>query len=61
MVELFVGNLDEDVTKEDLMELFKPFGKVESAQIWIDFGTGKSRGFGYGSKTIGTEHKQLKR
>jgi RNA recognition motif-containing protein len=46
-MNLFVANFDEDVTEEDLDELFSDYGKVTYARIWIDFETGKSRGFGF--------------
>jgi RNA recognition motif-containing protein len=46
-MNLFVANFDEDVTEEELDELFGHYGKVTNATIWIDFETGKSRGFGF--------------
>jgi RNA recognition motif-containing protein len=46
-MRLFVGNLEEDVTERDLDELFGDYGKVTYAKIWINFETGKSRGFGF--------------
>ena len=46
-MKLFVANFDKDVTEEDLDDLFGDYGKVTNAKIWIDFETGKSRGFGF--------------
>jgi cold-inducible RNA-binding protein len=45
--KLFVGNLDYVVTDDDLMELFKQYGTVQSAQVIKDRDTGRSRGFGF--------------
>jgi RNA recognition motif-containing protein len=46
-MNLFVANFDEDVTEGDLHDLFGEYGRVMNARIWIDFRTGKSRGFGF--------------
>ncbi len=46
-MNLFVANFEEDVTEADLDELFREYGKVTNARIWIDFRTGKARGFGF--------------
>jgi cold-inducible RNA-binding protein len=53
--KLFVGNLDYVVTDEDLMELFKQYGAVESAQVIKDRDTGRSRGFGFVEMTKGED------
>src|SRR3990167_8859813 len=44
---LFVAGLDFSITSEDLKELFSQYGTVESAKVATDFGTGRSRGFGF--------------
>lgn len=44
---LFVAGLDFSMTSEDLKELFSQYGTVESAKVATDFGTGRSRGFGF--------------
>lgn len=46
-MKLFVANFDEDMTEEDLEEIFRDYGKVNSVKIWIDFDSGKSKGFGF--------------
>jgi RNA recognition motif-containing protein len=46
-MNLFVAHFDEEVTEGDLDELFGDYGKVTNTRIWIDFKTGKSRGFGF--------------
>ncbi|MGA8054742.1 MAG: RNA-binding protein [Burkholderiales bacterium] len=46
-MEIFVGNLAPQTTEEELLELFKPFGQVKSAQVVRELFTGASRGFGF--------------
>src|SRR5438105_12426995 len=45
--KLYVGNLGYGVTDADLTKLFEPQGTVESAQVIMDRGTGRSKGFGF--------------
>jgi RNA recognition motif-containing protein len=45
--KLYVGNLSYDTTDSDLQELFEEFGTVESAQVIMDRGSGRSKGFGF--------------
>jgi RNA recognition motif-containing protein len=44
--KLFVGNLDSNVTPEDLASLFGRYGTVENAQVVSDRG-GEGSGHGY--------------
>ena len=46
-MNIFVANLDYQVKTEKLKELFEAYGEVASAKIITDFGTGKSKGFGF--------------
>ncbi|HPC47187.1 MAG TPA: RNA-binding protein [Deltaproteobacteria bacterium] len=46
-MNIFVGNLAQDVTSEDLQQLFGAFGEVSSANVIRDRYTGNSRGFGF--------------
>jgi len=46
-MNIFVGNLGPDVTEVEIVELFKPFGRVESVQLMRELFTGKLRGFGF--------------
>ena len=46
-MNLFVANFYEDITEEDLERLFGRYGEVVAARIWIDFETGRSKGFGF--------------
>lgn len=45
--KIYVGNLPFDATADELREMFSPFGRVISAQLAIDPGTGDSRGFAF--------------
>lgn len=44
---LFVAGLDFSITSEDLKELFSQYGTVVNAKVATDFGTGRSKGFGF--------------
>lgn len=46
-MNIFVGNLAPDVTEEQLMEAFKGFGQVKSAQVMRELFSGASKGFGF--------------
>ena len=45
--KLYVGNLDYDVTGDQLEELFAQAGKVLSAVVISDKYSGRSKGFGF--------------
>jgi RNA recognition motif-containing protein len=46
-MNIFVGNLTEEVSENDLREVFEKFGQVESVNILKDRFSGKSKGFGF--------------
>ena len=46
-MNIFVGNLAPQITEAELMEAFKAFGEVRSAQVIRDMFTGISKGFGF--------------
>ena len=46
-MNIYVGNLSQEVTAKDLRDAFGRFGQVASATIIEDKTTGKSRGFGF--------------
>lgn len=46
-MKVYIGNLPWSVTDSDLLDLFKPFGSVDSAQVITDRESGRSRGFGF--------------
>ena len=45
-VEIYVGNLSYDMTEDQLRKEFEAFGTVNSARLFINKHTGKSKGFG---------------
>ena len=47
MKNIFVGNLDFNVTEEAVRSLFERYGQVNSARIMTDRDTGRSRGFAF--------------
>jgi RNA recognition motif-containing protein len=47
-MNIYVGNLNWNMTSEDLQELFAPYGEVASAKIVTDkFNNNRSKGFGF--------------
>jgi len=46
-MNIFVANFDEDTTEDELEDLFPKFGSVQNVKIWIDWDSGKSKGFGF--------------
>ena len=46
-MNIFVGNLAPNVTEDQLVEAFKAFGQVKSAQLMRELFTGASKGFGF--------------
>jgi cold-inducible RNA-binding protein len=45
--KLFVGSLPYSVTDDDLADMFKDFGTVQSAKVIFDRETNRSKGFGF--------------
>ena len=43
-MNIFVGNLAPNVTEDQLVEAFKAFGQVKSAQVMRELFTGASKG-----------------
>lgn len=46
-MNIYVGNLERNVTEDELRQAFEAFGQVSSAAIIKDKYTGESRGFGF--------------
>jgi cold-inducible RNA-binding protein len=55
---IFVGNLDFNVTEEAVRSLFERHGVVNSARIMTDRDTGRSRGFAFVEMENETEADQ---
>ena len=47
MTNIFIANLDFDITSEDLRATFEQFGTVSYAHVVYDKKTKRSKGFGY--------------
>ncbi|MEO1480797.1 MAG: RNA-binding protein [Myxococcota bacterium] len=45
--KLFVGSLNPDFGLVELIALFKPFGEILEADVFVDPNTGRSRCFGF--------------
>ncbi len=45
--KLYVGNLPDSATEQDLSDKFAAFGTVKSVKMITDRVTGQSRGFGF--------------
>lgn len=46
-MNIYVGNLDYEVSETDLKEIFEEFGTISSAKIISDKFSGRSKGFGF--------------
>jgi RNA recognition motif-containing protein len=46
-MNIYVGNLSNDVTEDDLRQAFEAFGQVSNVNIIKDKFSGESRGFGF--------------
>ncbi len=46
-MNIFVSSLNFRARKEDLIELFSPFGEVTAARIIVNRDTRRSRGYGF--------------
>ena len=46
-MKILVRNLERSITEQELLELFQPFGQVESCVLVLDPASGKSKGFGF--------------
>jgi RNA recognition motif-containing protein len=57
-MNLYVGNLSWNMTENDLLELFAPYGAVASAKIVTDkFNNNRSKGFAFVEMTNDEEAK----
>ena len=46
-MNMYIGNLDYDITENDLKNAFSEFGEVSSVKIIIDQFSGRHKGFGF--------------
>lgn len=59
-MNMYVSNLDFQVTDEDLKSLFAPYGEILSVKIITDRETGRSRGFAFVDMPDGAAEKAIK-
>ncbi len=46
-MNIYVGNLNYNLTEDELRQIFEEFGEVVSAKIILDKYSGRSKGFGF--------------
>ncbi|MCI0494037.1 MAG: RNA-binding protein [bacterium] len=46
-MNIYIGNLSQEVTDDDLRQAFESFGNITSAKVIKDRFSGESRGFGF--------------
>ena len=46
-MSIYVGNLSYEVTREDLVDVFKEYGSVKRVHVPMDRETGRMRGFAF--------------
>ena len=46
-MNIYVGNLNYNLSEDELRSIFEEFGEVNSAKIIIDKYSGRSKGFGF--------------
>lgn len=46
-MNIYVGNLDYQITEEDLRDIFEEYGTVTSTKVVIDRDSNRSKGFGF--------------
>ncbi len=45
--QIYVGNLSYQVTEQDLKDYFGKYGAIEQVRIVKNYGSGRSKGFGF--------------
>lgn len=46
-MNIYIGNLDYEITETDLRDAFSEFGDVAKANVIMDKFSGRSKGFGF--------------
>jgi RNA recognition motif-containing protein len=57
-MNIYIGNLDYEVTEADLRDAFSEFGDVGKASVIMDKFSGRSKGFGFVEMSNNEEAKQ---
>ena len=45
--KIYVGNLPYSANEDQLRDFFARYGSIEEIKLIVDFGTGRSKGFGF--------------
>ena len=56
-MKIYVGNLSYSTSEADIRTAFSAFGSVETADVIMDRGTGRSKGFGFVEMSDASEAK----
>jgi RNA recognition motif-containing protein len=54
-MRIYVGNLSYSTSEENIRTAFSAFGAVDSADVIMDRGTGRSKGFGFVEMSVDSE------
>ena len=54
-MKIYVGNLSYSTSEEDIRTAFSQYGTVDSADLILDRGTGRSKGFGFVEMSVDSE------
>ncbi len=54
-MKIYVGNLNYSTSDEDIRTAFSAFGTVDSVDVIMDRGTGRSKGFGFVEMSVDAE------
>lgn len=57
-MNIFIGNLNYDLTEDDIREVFEEYGELSSVKVISDKFTGRSKGFGFVEMTNDDEAKK---
>lgn len=55
--QLYVGNLSYQVTEQDLKDFFGKYGAIEQVRVVRNYGSGRSKGFGFVTYRTAAEAK----
>jgi RNA recognition motif-containing protein len=54
-MKIYVGNLSYSTSEDDIRTAFSAFGAVNTCDVIMDRGTGRSKGFGFVEMGVDTE------
>lgn len=54
-MKIYVGNLSYSTSEQDIRSAFSKYGTVDSADVIMDRGTNRSKGFGFVEMSVDSE------